>query len=337
MLTPCEIVLRLNGRRSCRRARRHFRRKEHADRVRAQVESVLLGAFAADLQDLHVDDDLGARLVVGLEHPLDDAHHRRRGAHGQRVGGLVRRRTAAATGMPATRMMPVSSWFISGRVGMRQEERPDDLIFELRALLRGVLDDQDGAVVQHLVEHLVGQHQLLQRLLERHPFDVDRDRAVRKSRSKMTLIPVALADEVEHVAGVGVVEPHRARAAWSATSIGSGEARLRASSRSRSICGRGRAASMRSRMMLLEFRRLGRRLPVRGVELGRRGDIRAALRRAGLRPPPCAPDRRAARPPRTSRARTRSCIPRGPDRPAPPGGSTRPRRPSRPRAPRSHA
>ena len=70
MLTPCEIVFRLNGGGAVggigarRVRRRHFRRERQAERVVAQVEAELLGPLAIDLEDLDVDDDLGARLVV---------------------------------------------------------------------------------------------------------------------------------------------------------------------------------------------------------------------------------------------------------------------------------
>ena len=72
---PCEIVFRLNGVPSPLAAsagaagsRRDLRREDAADRVVAQVEAELLGPLAVDLEDLHVDDDFGARLVVGLDH-----------------------------------------------------------------------------------------------------------------------------------------------------------------------------------------------------------------------------------------------------------------------------
>ena len=62
------------------------------------------------------------------------------------------------------------------RVGVRQVEGPDDLLFVLLALLRGVLDDQDGAFVQHLVPELIGGHHQVQPLLERDAGHVDRGR-----------------------------------------------------------------------------------------------------------------------------------------------------------------
>ena len=69
-----------------------------------------------------------------------------------------------------------------GRIGVRQEEGPDDLILDTALRLAVVsLSDQDGAIVEHLVEHLVGEHQICcRRFFERHAFDVDGDRSVRE-------------------------------------------------------------------------------------------------------------------------------------------------------------
>ncbi len=62
------------------------------------------------------------------------------------------------------------------RLGVRHVEGPDDLIFVLLALLGGVLDDQDGAFVQHLVPELIGGHDQVQPCSSVTPDDVERRR-----------------------------------------------------------------------------------------------------------------------------------------------------------------
>ena len=62
------------------RAGRRGRREDGAHRVVAQVQAELLRAAAVHLEDLDVDHDLGARLVVGADDALDDVGHGGRGA-----------------------------------------------------------------------------------------------------------------------------------------------------------------------------------------------------------------------------------------------------------------
>ena len=50
--------------------------KMRAERVLRQVQAVALRALPIDLEDLDVDDDLGARLVVLLDDLLEDLHDR---------------------------------------------------------------------------------------------------------------------------------------------------------------------------------------------------------------------------------------------------------------------
>jgi hypothetical protein len=100
---PREMVLALNGRgesvvpgarRPASRGdggtpRILLRREDRADRVVAQVQAELLDAAFVDFENLDVDQHLGPRVVVGVDDPLDDGHHVRRGADGQRVRRLI--------------------------------------------------------------------------------------------------------------------------------------------------------------------------------------------------------------------------------------------------------
>ena len=79
--------------------------------------------------------------------------------------------------MPGRRMIVLRICDISVGVGVRDVERPDDLLVVLRVLLRRVREDEDRAVAQDLVRELVHRHDLVQRLLERHAVELHRDRA----------------------------------------------------------------------------------------------------------------------------------------------------------------
>jgi hypothetical protein len=94
-------------------------------------------------------------------------------------------------------------------VGVRQKERLDLLIFVLGPLLVGILHDDDGPVVEHLVEQLIGQHQLLQGLLERHALDVDRGLAIDEVAVEDDVDTGRLPDELQNLPDAGVVEVDR--------------------------------------------------------------------------------------------------------------------------------
>ena len=140
-----------------------------------------------------------------------------------------------------------------GGVGVRQEERADDLLFVLRALLGRVRGDDDRALVQHLVEELIGHHDLLERLLQRHALEVERDGPILEVAIEGDVDAGRTADEIQDVANAGVGEADAERIA---AAPGSGSARptggapARAASRSPAAAPRppaDRGASARAR------------------------------------------------------------------------------------------
>ena len=140
------------------------------------------------------------------------------------------------------------------------------------------------------------------------------------------LMPVGVADEVEDVAEAGVREADVAAArATPGLSTGSADA-ARARSRSCSIGGRGRAASMRSRIVCSSAATLAAACGCSGRTRRPAGTRRSAASSWSL----CsnsraARDARATRPP--SRAPARSCSSGCRDRPGRPAGTRRPLRP----------
>ena len=186
------------GRRGAGCARRGDRRENAAHAVVRQIQAVLLRAVAIDLEDLDVEHDLGLGLVGLLNRLLDDVHHGRRRAHGDRVGGLVReddRVDDAAAREPHEGREALREL---GHVHVGDIKRPDDLLVVRQMLLGRVLEDEDRSVVDDLVRQHVLRHQHVERLLQREAIDVDGHRAIDDPRA----LGVAVVGDVD-AAGVG--------------------------------------------------------------------------------------------------------------------------------------
>ncbi len=152
------------------------RRRAGRDRLVARERDAevdeLLGA---ELEELDVDDDLGLGLVVHLDEPL---------GHGDLVGGVADddrvelrdRRHPPQVEEAADHRRDVL------HVAVREEERPDDLVFVLLAVLLRVLRDEDRLLVDHLVEVPRLPHRRLEGLLEGKVPKVDRELVVLQLR-----------------------------------------------------------------------------------------------------------------------------------------------------------
>ena len=94
-----------------------------------------------------------------------------------------------------------------GRIRVRQVEHAHDQIVVLGVRLRVVLRDDDGALVEDLVEVPVRREDLLQRLLDRHAVEPDRHRRVGEELAiELHGDPAHLAERRQHVAQAGIVE-----------------------------------------------------------------------------------------------------------------------------------
>jgi hypothetical protein len=92
---------------------------------------------------------------------------------------------------------------------VRDEERLDDALLELVALLQVVRNHQDGALVHHLVEKLVSREDLLQRLGDRHVFELHRIVAILERALVGDVDTRRLAEEVQDAAQARLVEAHQ--------------------------------------------------------------------------------------------------------------------------------
>ena len=163
---------------------------------------------AVHFQDLHVDDNFRARLVVGADHLLDDVDHRCGRANRKRVGRLVRehRRHDRHVRDAHDGVDDLHDFL---RVGVRQIEGLHDQVVVLLVRLRVVLRHDDRGRVEHLVEVPVRRQDLLQRLFDGDVLQRDRDRHVAEVLLIELDVDAALrADEGEHVAQAGVGELH---------------------------------------------------------------------------------------------------------------------------------
>ena len=144
-----------------------------------------------DLEELDVHDDLGLRLVVHLDEPLGDGDLVGRVADDDRVE-LRDRAEAAQVEDRADHRRDVL------HVAVRQEERADDEVLVLLAVLLRVLRDEDRLLVDDLVEVARLAHRRLERLLERHAAQLEREPVVLELR---------VVDDVD--AGRGAEAPRR--------------------------------------------------------------------------------------------------------------------------------
>ena len=94
---------------------------------------------------------------------------------------------------------------------MGDVERADQLLLVLRPLLRRVRYHDEGAVVQHLVEALVGDEDLVQRFDDGDPIELDRDGLIHELRIVRDVDPREVADEVEDIPQAGVRELNQKR------------------------------------------------------------------------------------------------------------------------------
>ena len=136
-----------------------------------EVEELL----GAQLQQLDVEDDLGLRLVVHLDEPLGHGDLVGRVADDDRVE-LRDRRHPPQVEEAADHRRDVL------HVAVREEERPDDLVLVLLAVLLRVLRDEDRLLVDDLVEVPRLPHRRLEGLLERQVPQVDRELVVLQLR-----------------------------------------------------------------------------------------------------------------------------------------------------------
>ncbi len=127
------------------------------------------------LEQLDVHDDLGLRLVVHLDEPLGHGHLVGRVADDDRVQRRDRAEPAQVQDRPH-----------HGRdvlhVAVREEERPDDEVLVLLAVLLRVLRDEDRLLVDDLVEVAGLPHRGLEGLLERQAPEVEREFVVLELR-----------------------------------------------------------------------------------------------------------------------------------------------------------
>ena len=205
MLTPREIVLRLNGggdgtplggvdvppvvvvpvpcrpggRAGGRRAARRRLPARRSSRSRSPTGSGRsLRPVPVDLEDLDVDRRSrraacrSAAMILSMICTTDAVR-----AHGDRVGRLVGddRRLHRDAGQPNERAQHLRQL---GRIGVRDVERADDLLVVLRVLRRRVREDEDRSLVHDLVRQLVHRHDLIERLLERDAVELNGDRPV---------------------------------------------------------------------------------------------------------------------------------------------------------------
>ena len=137
----------------------------------AEIEELV----RVDLEQLDVDDDLGLRLVVHLDEPLGDGHLVGRVADDDRVQLRDRAEAPEVEDRPHHRRDVL-------HVAVREEERPDDEVLVLLAVLLRVLRDEDRLLVDDLVEVAGLPHRRLEGLLERHPAQVERELVVLELR-----------------------------------------------------------------------------------------------------------------------------------------------------------
>ena len=220
--------------------------------------------LAVDLEDLDVDDHLGARLVVGGDDLFDDAGDRRRRAHRDAVGGLVRGELRGHRHLRCAddgRQEPHQ--FDDIRV--RDVERPDDLRGIRGARLLRIRRDDDGRRVDYRVEGAVRRENPGQRLLERQPGQRHRERAVLELLVVGDVDPAGGAEKVDDGPQARVGERHGQRLVRRRVQ----QRRLHLPTRllAQGLDGRGRAGRRRElSQRLLQIGDRDRGLPVRRVQ-----------------------------------------------------------------------
>ena len=117
-----------------------------------------------------------------------------------------------ATGICGTRMIGRHRLRQLLRVGVRDVEDAHDHVVVLLPLVGPVVDHDDRLRVDHLVEQLVGRHDLLQRLFDRDVFELDAVGLVLVRLVVGDADPGAAADDAEDVADARVVEVEVAQA-----------------------------------------------------------------------------------------------------------------------------
>ena len=128
-------------------------------------------AVEVELHELHLHDHFGLGLVVGLDDLLGDAHLVGGVADGDGVERLEREDVARLD----HRAHDVGDLL---GVAVGEIERADDEVFVVAARLRVVGDDDDGLLVEDLVEVIGGLHDALERLLRGDVAQLDGDAVV---------------------------------------------------------------------------------------------------------------------------------------------------------------